>query len=135
MSTRAALRDALVAAISALTPLAGVTVAAYAGAEEVFDEDATFPAIYVQYSGCGFGPSEESGAQTYARTFHFAVYVATQEETGDAALGYLEAIEEGVTGPLGSNYVDIDGDEELIHAGLGFHLYGQRYVIAIPESH
>ncbi len=134
MSRRADIRDAIVAKLQGLG--LGAPVGTWTGDPEDFNEEESFPSVWVLYAGAQFGDWQTLGPSTpvYERAFGFAVFVAATSET--EALGILEAIEQGLPGTLtvGSDKrrVELDGEEELIAVELGRYLYGQRYRVPDP---
>ena len=128
MSTRS---DAVLAVISAVDTVitAAVTVALWEGEDRAFNEDATYPLIYVEYGGISFSENLEQGADTRERTMDIRIHVLTDDST--EALDYLETIEDGISNdPITANgqrlYLDVQR-EEVQRIWLGKFCYTQYY--------
>jgi len=124
--------DLLLEVVSAVDTVitAAVTIEPWAGEQETFNEDATYPRILCEYAGCEFSENLEMGASTRERTFRVRVHVMTK--TAAEAFQYLESIENGITNtkltvddePL---YMDLES-EAVANLFMDRYCYTQHYV-------
>lgn len=144
MSVRRTKRDEVLAALRAVTEVAALDEEAtgtWSGDLAEYNPQALTPSVWLCYAGSRQGDLPRSGLLKEVGLV-FTVLVETHDKTasdGDGegqALDLLEAIEDALDGaklPTGG-FVEAVGEEDVIRAELGSHLFFQPYLVRLGAA-